>query len=161
MITYTSDALNLIQIQNNLKPLFLEKETLKNQIDNYNLQLKEKFDATVLKTITSLNNLKDPIQIALLHKTLDAQLKEFQTNVSVMEYRQFLTILYNELKNVNSLITVEESKIDMSIMFDFEDSMKEMLSNMIAYFDESISFETLMDYISNNEYLTIIEDTNN
>jgi len=134
-----------------LEALFLEKETLEFKINIFKTQF-EFLKKTTYNDMMIYERKKVFHPELLPNTTVLAQLKIFEADVSVKEFKQILVSLNRELSDITTII--DTAKSNRNKMFSFKEiNVKNYILSFVNYFDEKVSFDYIIKSIHNNEFL--------
>ncbi len=150
MIFYTPAMFDPTNLEELFKPLYAKKETFEFQLNI----LEEKFDG--FKRINFPEMLifekKKTHEPALIpDKVVLDQYKKIEDEPAVAEFRQRITKLKKDIKNINIQIANETAKIKS--MFSFTDRHYELyVNNLNKYYKGGMQFTAMMEIIFENEF---------
>ena len=150
MIYYTPEMFEKESLEERLEGLFTQKETLEFQLGQYN----EKFDTFKKINYEAMfiyERKKVHDKGLIPNKKVLQQVKAIETDEAVKEFRQTITTLSRDLKNVQNTIDNEAKKIEN--MFSFKEfNLKRYYNDFKLYMDGGLPFEHLMEDIFNTEF---------
>ncbi len=150
MIYYSPDMFEITHLDEKLKPLYMQKETLEFKLQQFttNFDMFKKINYSELliyERKKSQNSNIVPDKIVL------QQIKALEDDKSVIEFKQIIDELTRDLKNINTTINNEYKKIND--LFEFkEKNLQRYLIELNQFYTGGLTFNELMEDIFNNEF---------
>lgn len=150
MIYYSPDMFELTFLDETLKPIYMQKETIEFKLKQFQTNF-DSFKRINYESLLIYERKKNQNPNIIPDKIVLQQLKALEDDVSVIEFKQTIDKLTRDLKNINTTINNEYKKINN--LFEFkEKNLQRYLVELNQFFNGSLTFNELMEDIFNNEF---------
>lgn len=150
MIYYSPDMFELTFLDETLKPIYMQKETIEFKLKQFQTNF-DSFKRINYESLLIYERKKNQNPNIIPDKIVLQQLKAIEDDIAVIEFKQTIDKLNRELKNINTTINNEYKKIND--MFEFkEKNLQRYLVELNQFFNGGLTFNELMEDIFNNEF---------
>lgn len=150
MNVYIPEMFDVEKIEVFAADLLLKRETCEFQLNVFQTNL-DKFKKENFKDILIFERMRDKNPKLIPDKSILKQMKIVESDPSVKNFKQTISKLKREIKNINTMIENVRIKIGKMFKFDDIDVMK-YLNGLLAYQEGVSTFDELMEMIFKNEF---------